>query len=206
MLTFDEPKHEYRWNGAVVPHVTGVIAPFVNYSMVPRDTLELARQKGQHVHHMVELHAQGKLDEDALPDWMRPILAQWLKFVADTGFIVLATERRVYHPQYQYAGTLDLRGIMRNHAKYRGHGILDIKRSFMAGPITGLQTAAYAEADDLNPNPPGWHERVAWRGALKLNENGPYRFEPFEKKSDFSEFLVCLTYARLQEKYLGKVH
>lgn len=201
MLAFDEAKHEYRWNGAVVPHVTGVIAPFVNYSMVPRDTLELARQKGQHVHRMVELHAQGKLDEDSLPDWMRPILAQWLKFVADTGFIVLATERRVYHPQYDYAGTLDLRGIMRNHAKYRGHGILDIKRSFMAGPITGLQTAAYAEADDINPDPPGWHERVAWRGALKLNENGPYRFEPFEKKSDFSEFLVCLTYQRLKEKY-----
>lgn len=199
MLAFDEAKHEYRWNGAVVPHVTGVIAPFVNYSMVPRDTLELARQKGQHVHRMVELHAQGKLDEDSLPDWMRPILAQWLKFVADTGFIVLATERRVYHPQYDYAGTLDLRGIMRNHAKYRGHGILDIKRSFMAGPITGLQTAAYAEADDYDSH---WGGRVAWRGALKLNENGPYRFEPFEKKTDFTEFLVCLTYERLKRKYL----
>jgi len=199
MLAFDEAKHEYRWDSAVVPHVTGIIAPFVNYSMVPRDTLELARQKGQHVHRMVELHAQGKLDEDALPDWMRPILAQWLKFVADTGFIVLASERRVYHEAYQYAGTLDLRGFMRNHPKYRGPGILDIKRSFMAGGVTGLQTAAYAEADDAGRE---WDTPVAWRGALKLNENGPYRFEPFEKKSDFSEFLVCLTYQRLKEKYL----
>jgi hypothetical protein len=130
---------------------------------------------------------------------MRPILAQWLKFREDTGFSVLATERRVYHPQYGYAGTLDLRGFMRNHPKYRGPGILDIKRSFMAGGVTGLQTAAYAEADDAGGE---WDTPVAWRGALKLNENGPYRFEPFEKKSDFSEFLVCLTYQRLKEKYL----
>ncbi len=191
-----------------MPHVTGILQPLINYSVVPHDTLELARLKGQHVHKMVELHAQGKLDEDALPDWMRPILAQWLKFVADTGFVVLATERRVYHPQYDYAGTLDLRGIMKNHTKYRGHGILDIKRSFMADAVTGLQTAAYAEADDAvnsarwpDPPPPPWGERVSWRGALKLNENGPYRLEIFDKKSDFSEFLVCLTYRRLKEKY-----
>jgi hypothetical protein len=199
MLSFDEAKHEYKWQGSVVPHVTGILAPLISYSMVPRDTLELARQKGQHVHKMVELDALGKLDLDALPAWMRPIHTQWRKFVEDTGFIVLATERKVFHPAYNYAGMLDLRGIMHNHQKYCGHGILDIKRSFMAGGVTGLQTAAYAEADDAGKE---WDQTVSWRGALKLNENGPYRFEAFDKKSDFSEFLVCLTYARIKEKYL----
>ncbi len=203
VLTFDEPNHEYRWKGAVVPHVTGVIDPLVDYSAVPRGVLEGARQKGKHVHKMVEFWALGQLDEAGLPAWMRPVLDQWLKFVKDTGFIVLASERQVYHPQYDYAGTLDLRGMMTNHPKFRGHGVLDIKRSFMAGAVTGLQTAAYAEADDAwgIQEAPHWTDRIAWRGALKLNENGPYRFEAFEKRSDFSEFLVCLTYHRLKKKY-----
>jgi len=199
MLSFDEAKHEYRWNDAVVPHVTGVIAPLVDYSMVKPSVLELARQKGKHVHRMVELWATDNLKVDELPEWMRPVLAEWLKFVNETGFVVVKSEWKLYHPFYKYAGTPDIRGYMRHHPKFKGHGILDLKRSFMAGAVIGLQTAAYEEAENA-ANPGG--ERITWRGALKLHENGPMRFMPLENKNDFSEFIVCLTYRRIREKYL----
>lgn len=188
VLTFNEAEHRYFWNGKPVPNVTRVLAPLTDYSMVSADTLELARQKGVAVHKMVELWAKGALDVDTLPDWMKPVYAHWLKFVDDTGFEVIASERRVYHPIYRYAGTLDLRGRM-TRSKLRGEGILDVKRSFMAGDVIGLQTVAYEAADEASNK----CERTQWRAALRLREDGPYRLETYDDKSDFNVFLSLLT-------------
>jgi hypothetical protein len=159
----------------------------------------MARQKGVAVHKLVELWSAGNLDEETLPEWMRPVLAEWLKFVDETGFVVVKSEWKLYHPIYKYAGTPDIRGYMRHHPKFKGHGILDLKRSFMAGRVIGLQVAAYEEAENA-ANEHG--ERITWRGALKLHENGPMRFMPLEDKNDFSKFLVCLTYHRIKGEYL----
>jgi hypothetical protein len=181
LLTFNEERHEYHHNGVPVPNVTRILSPLMDYSMVPADKLEIARQKGTHVHRMVELWATGDLVEETLPDWMKPVFAQWLKFVADTGFELFASENRVFHNTYRYAGTLDLYGKMHRN-KYPCY--IDIKRSFLAGPSIGLQLAAYQEAHG---------DKLAARFALKLNENGPYRLESFEDKADFGVFLSLLT-------------
>ena len=186
-LTFDPERHEYRLDGVVIPHVTGLLAGLYSLDMVPPAVLDQARQRGVAVHKMVELWANNDLDESTLPEWIRPVFDQWLKFVAETDLKVIASERRVYHKSYRYAGTLDLRCTMR---AYKGEGIIDIKRSFMAGHAIRLQTAAYAEADG----------GVSWRGALKLKEGDPYRFEPHEDRRDFSDFLVCLRYHQIKEQ------
>lgn len=192
MLTLDEATHTYTYNGVVVPSVTQVLKPLTNYDMIPADKMEIARQKGTAVHKMVELHANGDLDVDTLPDWMRPVLAQWEKFVGDTGFEIIFSEHRVYHPTYGYAGTLDLYGQM------RGVGaLIDIKRSFFAGPVIGYQLAGYRSALYAS-------EKVgikAKRYALRLNENGHYRLEPFTDNCDFNNFVTCLAFHRLQEKH-----
>lgn len=192
MLTFDEKSHKYWWNDKPVINVTRVLEPLTDYSMIPSDKLETARQKGVAVHKMVELDCKGDLDEEALPDWMRPALAQWRKFVGDTNFEMLESERRVFHPTYEYAGTLDLLGLM--HGDYV---LIDIKRSFFAGPVIGLQTAAYREAYGTQEK----GAKTAKRYALRLNETGPYRLEPFEDKSDFGTFLSLLTIKRWKEKH-----
>ncbi len=83
MLTFDEARHEYRFHGAVVPHVTGILKPLVDYSMVPPDRLEIARQKGVAVHKMVEADAKGELTD--LPEWMIPVYEYWLQVVNQMG-------------------------------------------------------------------------------------------------------------------------
>ncbi len=189
MLTYDDDKHEYRYAGAVVEHVTGALAGLTSYEAIGPERLRIACDKGRAVHKMVELHCKGDLDEDRLPEWLKPVLEEWLRFCSETGFSVVASEERVYHAKYKYAGTLDLRGTMNGQT---GVGVVDLKRSFLAGKAIGFQTAAYAEAAG----------GCKWRGALKLNENGRYRFEPHTNKNDFQDFLTCLAYRRLQQRLL----
>lgn len=193
-LVFNAERHEYTYNGVRVSHVTGALSGLTSYAMIPQAQLETARQKGVAVHKMVELWARDDLDEDTLPEWMRPVLDKWLQFVSESGLQVLAAESRVYHKTYRYAGTLDLLCTMR---AYAGAGIIDIKRSFFAGRAIGLQTAAYAAA--YNSQQSKEDDLMLWRGALRLHENAPYRFELHENNSDFQNFLVCLNYYRLQE-------
>lgn len=189
MLTFDEPSHTYCWDGNRVPHVTGVLAPLTDYSMVPPATLELARQKGVAVHKMCEQWAKGELDYGKLPEWMFPVLDWWLQFVNDTGFVFIASERKVFHPMYRYAGTLDFRCLLPK-TKLQGEGILDVKRSFMAGGAIGLQTAAYGAADDTQAPR---SNRINWRAALRLREDAPPRLQIYEDRNDFNVFLAALT-------------
>jgi hypothetical protein len=194
MLTFDEPSHTYFWQGKPVPNVTRVLQPLVDLSRIPAAALEIARQKGEHVHKMVELHATGDLEEHSLPEWMRPVYEEWLRFVSETGFEVIYSERRLYHPLYGYATTPDLKARIRAQ---EGPGIIEIKRSFLAGDVIGFQTAAQAEADKANST----GEKIRWRATLKLHEDHRYRLEPLENKNDFSHFLTCLAFHNLKRRY-----
>lgn len=190
-LHFDTATHTYTVDGVVVPSVTQVLAPLYDFSKIAPDVLEVARQKGVAVHHMIELDCAGDLDEEGLPDWMLPALANWRKFVAESGFVMTASEHRVFHKTYKYAGTLDLFGHMRAHPT-----IIDVKRSFAAGPVIGLQLAAYSSAYF------GQGDGAAVkRYALKLCEVGPYKLEPFTDKGDFGVFLSLLTIHKYREKH-----
>lgn len=187
MLSFDPVAHRYTYNGLHVPNVTSVLSPLTSYAMVNPEKLETARQKGVAIHKMVELWCKNDLDETTLPEWMRPALDQWKKFVTESGFRIFQSEVRVFHKTYRYAGTLDLVGNIDRSIVY-----IDVKRSFLAGASIGYQLAAYAEADGAK------HYK---RFALKLREDGQYRLEPFTDKMDFTNFLTCLNFYRLQEKH-----
>jgi hypothetical protein len=189
MLTFDKEKHLYYWDGVHVPNVTSIISDLTSYDMVDPAKLEIARQKGTNVHWMIELWAKGELDNYELPEWMAPCLEQWLKFASDTGIQVMASERRCYNRQHRYACTLDLCCTMRGKI---GLGILEVKRSFMAGKAITLQTAAQAAAWESEGN-----DKISWRGAIKINENSAYRFEEHLGKDDMTSFLGCLIHYKL---------
>ena len=184
MLTFEEKDHVYRWDNSVVPSVTQILKPLINFDHIQPDVLDIARQRGVAVHRMIELDCKGDLDEDGLPDWMRPALVNWRKFVAESGFQLIESEYRVFHPHYKYAGTLDLFGRMDECSAF-----IDVKRSFAAGPVIGLQLAAYHEAYCAQEKV----GKAAKRYALKLSEKGPYRLEPYTDKADFGVFLSLLT-------------
>ncbi|MBY0436901.1 MAG: hypothetical protein K2W80_01830 [Burkholderiales bacterium] len=187
-LTFDEPTHVYRWNGVVVPSVTQIIRPIApSYNFVTPEQLEHARQEGVAIHRMVELEANHDLDEDALPEWLRPYFTAWRKFVDETGFAIEQSEKRDYNPALRYAGTLDLRGRNRKGTPW----LIDLKRSFLAGRAIGVQLAAYAAFDKTcSPH----------RFGLRLMNNGEYRLREFSDSSDWSTFVACLTLHRFNER------
>lgn len=198
MLEFDQAAHRYTWNGVHVPNVTSILAPLTSYDRIPEHVLKHAQDEGIAIHKMVELDCYGDLDVDELPAWMRGHYDAWKRFLADTGFEFIASEHRVFHPQYRYAGTLDLAGMLKLTFGATGVSIIDVKRSFFAGASIGLQVAAYAEAWN-KAHDKALHAKS--RYALQLRADGTYRLEPFEDKADFSVFLALLTIQNWKAKH-----
>lgn len=198
-LTFDAAGHLYCWNGKPVPNVTRVLEIASDWSKVAFDVLERARQEGEDMHRMVELHSKNDLDEEALPAWLQPRLAAYKRFIAETGFEIEASEARVYHSEMAYAGTADLFGTFA-HVRIGGKqqrrtANLDLKRSFYMPRLIGLQTSAYSEAWRRMGN-----RMPDLRFALRLCEDGTYRLLPCEDRSDFYKFIACLQVHRLREE------
>ena len=190
MFTFEAETHTYRVDGKVVPSVTTVLAPLVDYSKVPRAVLERARQLGSAVHRMTELYDLDDLDMDDLADELRPYLTAWIKFRAETGFVPETIEKRLYHPALRFAGTPDRSGLIN-----RRRAVIDIKKMLYLGPVIGLQLAAYQELFEKN----GTH--VEDRYALGLRADGTYRLQPYIDKSDWPVFLSLLTTRNWKEKH-----
>lgn len=196
MLTFDEALHEYRWNGQKVPHVTGILNGLTDYSMIPADKLERAKQEGRYIHRMVELDCLGDLDVEAIEEWARPAYKAWRDFRDASGFELILSEWKGYHRTQGYAGTLDLLCEVPRLKGWKGVALIDVKRSLYAGPVIGYQTAAYkaiVESDKAMP-------RVSRRGALRLAKDGKFRLEPFDRPTDAAMFLGCLTYHRARQE------
>jgi len=182
-----------------VPNVTRALSLLVDYSRMPAGVLERARQEGVAIHKTIELYVNDDLDEDGLPEWLVPRLAAYKKFVADTGFVAISSEQRVYHQAFGYAGQLDLDGTLRvrqGRTEKAVAAVVDVKRSFFAGRAIGLQTAAYAAALEQSARGKAITRR---RYALQLRAEGTYRLEPFDDPSDLTNFLACLTVHRLKE-------
>lgn len=192
-----ESDHTYWIGERQVPGVTSIIGHLTGYGDIPPARMEVARQKGMAVHSMADMHAKGILDEDALPAWMQPVYVQYQKLLRETGMRVIASEKIVHHKVYGYAGKLDRYVELAHAAEF---AFVDFKRSFLAGQVTGIQLAAYKTAYVEQER--DQDARKAKRYGLKLNENGPYRMEPYTDESQFQDFLVCLTHHRLKEKYL----
>ncbi len=182
MLTFDETKHEYRWNGKTVSSVTRILEPLIDYSMIRSELLERSRLLGQAVHKMTELHDQDDLDEGSLTEEMHGYLSAWKQFRSDSGFIPTTIETRVYHPTYDYAGTSDRTGMVRGV-----NSVIDIKKMMTLGPVIGLQLAAYKEAHNVEG------AGIINRYALGLRIDGTYRLEPYTDANDFAAFVSLLT-------------
>ena len=141
MLTFEPEGHVYRWNGVIVPSVTQILEAvgILDLSMVDRDVLAAAQELGKNVHKICELYDKGTLDESSVDGAGRGYLDAWIKARKEMGFDKFSMiERKIYHPDYKYAGTLD--------RVYSGT-VIDIKTGAPGGleKSAGPQLAAYME-------------------------------------------------------------
>ena len=179
-LDFNAEEHSYRLDGRPVPSVTRILKPLDMFEHVPLDVLERAREFGQHVHLACDLDDKGLLDEATLDAELLPYLRGWRRFLAESGFQIIASEQPVAHAKLGYAGTLDRRAIHRNRRV-----ILDIKSGQMPLSV-GPQVSAYAEA---------WGHQSGERGLKRYCVQvmpDAYKLHELTDPADWSIFLSCL--------------
>lgn len=182
MLTFNEERHEYRWNGKVVPSVTQILSSMMDFSMVNPEVLRRAQLLGTYVHRTTELYDKDDLDIDALPDEIKPYLDAWIKFKKECEFEPETIELKLYHKQLGFSGTSDRTGLVRGR-----RAVIDIKKMLSLGPVIGMQLAAYQSLHSLEG------EKILDRYALGLRPDGTYRMVPYADPSDYPAFLSLLT-------------
>ena len=193
-IEFDEANHLYFVDGKPMPSVSSILSPLVDFSRVPPETLEYARQRGTAVHKATELHDLGTLDEESVDEAVRPYLEAWKRFRKETGFVPRLIESRVHHADYGYCGTIDRQGYM---TKLAGspEAVIDIKTPVQLGPVVGIQLAAYQEALRSEGI------QADLRFAVQLRSDGQYRLTAYTDKADFSVFVALLTIKNWREKW-----
>lgn len=187
-FTFDEPAHRYYLDGIRLPSVTEVLerTGIVDYSRIPPATREMALARGSAVHEAIALDLDGDLDEASV----EPIMGYVEAARAARHDLGIGTpdafEKRGYHAQHRYAGTLDL---------IFGDTLLDWKTNTAEWWVQ-LQTAAYAA---MQPEP-GRLTRLA----VELHDDGSYRlitFKPSDYRRDFNDFLCCLRVVQMVDEH-----
>jgi hypothetical protein len=175
-LTLHEETHTYTdATGAVWPGVTSILNELSDFSMVPRDTLEYARQLGTAVHEACEYHDRGTLDEASVDPAVRPYLDGYLSFLEREKPEIHLIESLVWHSGERYAGKLDRAMTLRKR-----RAILDVKTpKDVRKALVGPQTAAYLRAINrqiyLAQNWPDAADQTA--GAVAARKDAAARFE-----------------------------
>jgi hypothetical protein len=188
MLTFNEAKHEYRWEGKVVPGVTSILEQAHSFGFVSKELLEAAQNRGTYVHKLCELDDLHDLHPDEESGEHGGYLAGWRSFVADYGAVWEGVEARGYSRMFGFAGTLDRNGrLERKFGKTKW--VVDIKTSEQHHKVWGMQTAAYrqilAEVEA--------HWALARRATVQLRSDGKYRFIPWDSPKDWPAFQSLIT-------------
>jgi len=216
-LTFEPVAHEYFLpSGERVPSVTeilrdtGISENFDQLALMNRSLradIEFARALGTAVHHDCHAADDNALVWDSMDERVVPFVTAWLRFRADHKLAPVARERRVYHPVYGYAGTLDGVFARRPGGPFT---LVDIKTGSVEASACRYQTAAYLaaytyaqerevrEASATTPLLAGM-DRMAVQ--LTPLSNPPYKVTPYPRKDqrrDFEEFKAFLVTYRAQ--------
>ena len=139
MLTFDEEKHEYRFNGEVIPGVSTLCDLILGkpYKDVPKHILENAADFGTNVHLAIEYYNEYGLKKN-LPPAQEHCLNEWISLKEKHKVQIIESEK-IVHYNGLFAGTLDARAIFKNK-RY----IIDYKTSAaMNNERYSLQSSLY---------------------------------------------------------------
>lgn len=193
-LEFEPGGHVYTLDGNVVPSVTQVIAPIVDYSMVPDWQLQWAAERGTAAHRACELWDRGELEFSTLDERLQPYLDGWIRFRLDAAPEFTAIEQRLAHRGLRYAGTCD-RVALINGVR----ALVEIKTTATLLPATAVQLAGYELAYNFTVPEP---ERARARYAVHLKPDGTYSMLRYSERADFDEFRALLTHYYWSARYL----
>src|SRR5215469_8663322 len=88
-ITFRPEGHVYTVNGRVTRSTTQVLsdAGISDFSMVPRDILQYAQERGTAVHRAIHYEMEGDLDFSTVAPEIEPYLVARRKFMKVSGFV-----------------------------------------------------------------------------------------------------------------------
>ncbi len=172
-LTFDEQKHEYTYDGEIIPSVTAILKD-VGLIDTSRYYGSEARNIGTEAHWWIAIDTRGELDQyDPPPDRVLGHIESAREFRKLMNLSPELIEQPIIGHGMQYAGTLDLTGWA-NWRPKPASWLYDYKTG-EEEDWHSYQTQAYASA--IAWNRPVNDESSKWfppmhRGCVYLNENG----------------------------------
>lgn len=190
-LEFDEETHTYYFDNKVIPGVTTVIKPLMNFDNINEEVLQRKSVLGTAAHKATELFDEDNLDESSVHPAIIPYLDAWKKFRDETKIEILSSEAKVFYQKYGYAGTYDRIALL-----YGSPCLIDIKCTSVLGPHVGTQLAAYKEAHNATND-----FQVSNRFAVQLRPDGTYRLQEYKDRTDFPVFLSCLQIYKWKNKH-----
>lgn len=143
-----------------------------------------AAERGTNVHKLTEDLDRGTFDETCgISPRCQNYVSGYLAAKTELGLIPLDIERRLYHPIWSFAGTID------RLAKISGdEWIIDLKTG-QKEKWHGLQTAAYAELYQSSfPR-----RKPRRRGCLYLKADGTYCLTEHTEETDRTYFLALFS-------------
>jgi hypothetical protein len=192
-VEFNEERHEYRKNGVIYPHVTGILAKAgkCDFSFVDEETRLHSTQRGQSVHWLTQLQDEGALNYKTVPAALRGFRKAWQAWKRHSGFYPIWIEQQ-FVSHYGFAGTIDRAGSFPASTMF-GSGtsaVVDLKTGAIYDWVR-YQLCAYTLGVDPRPA----IARTIRRIAVRLQADGLYRVREFPMStwdSDFAEFMRCL--------------
>ena len=136
-VVFDKENHIYTVDGKIVPSVTQILdlLSYEEFGKIDKSTLEYASKRGTAIHEATEsldLGLETEVDAET-----EPYVKAYMDFTRDYKPTWLGIEEMVYHPEFEFCGTIDRIGRQQVHRD--GHQDYIISRQ------TRLHKGLYAD-------------------------------------------------------------
>lgn len=182
-IEFNEKDHIYMKNGIVLPSVTQIMQPLYEqvYGKADSDASDNGKSKGKEIHRAIDDYCEfGMID---ISEEYKPYLDNFIRYIDEHQYEIVASEVMLCHPVYNYAGKIDI--IARNP---KGEFVLiDNKTGDLQPKLHAVQLQAYTDMWSANKMP-----EIAFKVALGLSDKGykEHRYEKYDTKAK-SVFDAC---------------
>lgn len=182
-IEFNEKDHIYTKNGIVLPSVTQIMQPLYEavYGKADMNASDNGKSKGKEIHRSIDDYCEfGMID---ISEEYRPYLDNFIRYIDEHQYEIVASEVMLYHPVYNYAGTIDI--IVTD--KKGEYGLIDNKTGDLQPKLHAVQLQAYTDMWSANKMP-----EIAFKVALGLSDKGykEHKYDKYDTKAK-SVFDAC---------------
>lgn len=182
-IEFNEKDHIYMKNGIVLPSVTQIMQPLYEqvYGKADSDASDNGKSKGKEIHRAIDDYCEfGMID---ISEEYKPYLDNFIRYIDEHQYEIVASEVMLCHPVYNYAGKIDI--IVTD--KKGEFVLIDNKTGDLQPKLHAVQLQAYTDMWSANKMP-----EIAFKVALGLSEKGykEHRYDKYDTKAK-SVFDAC---------------